>query len=96
MKMPYNVTTGKEYNGKNIDILLNIQAKKDYSSSAWLTFKQAMDTGRSIKKGSKGTQILKIVTFMGKDADGKETATRKAPRGYTVFNLDQTELREKV
>ena len=38
-RLPYNATTGKQYNGVNILTLLGMATVKGYEKGAWLTFK---------------------------------------------------------
>jgi len=90
---PYNIVTGKEYNGTNQVQLILTKENKGYKSSGWLTFLQAKDSGRKVKKGSKGVRIFcGFREFSKKDKDGK-AETYSAPVGFaTVFSLDQTEI----
>ncbi|KAA3685226.1 DUF1738 domain-containing protein (plasmid) [Campylobacter fetus] len=51
--LPYNPTTGKEYNGINsINLML-----QGYSDPRWLTYKQAQSINAQVKKGEKSTLI---------------------------------------
>lgn len=82
--MAINAVTGEEYQGKNALILSAVAA--DYPSAEFLTFKQALAIGRCVRRGEHGTPIMKIVEKTL--ADG---STKKVPKGYTVFNLAQTD-----
>ena len=90
--LPYNHATRKAYRGINV-ILLQI-AGMQYSSQAWLTYKQAQELGGFVRKGEKGTRIIfwKPLTVKGEQDDG-EAIERTIPllREYTVFNLEQCE-----
>jgi len=60
-----------------------------YSSEYFLTFKQAKSKGGSVKKGSKGYQVLK---FNPPVLDENDKVIRPPWwKVYTVFNLDQCE-----
>lgn len=79
--MQINFSTRKEYSGQN-----QITLHNQYGSSEWGTFLQWKAAGFQVKKGQKGTRILKIVDYV--DAKGKEN---HAPRFYTVFNREQVQ-----
>ena len=53
-ELPKNLISGKEYRGLNL-ILLNMS---EYTSSYWLTAKQAKDLKGNIKKGEKSTVVI--------------------------------------
>lgn len=59
-----------------------------YPTAEYVTFKQALSVGRCVRKGEHGCPILKIVESKPDPVTGK---TRKGPRGYTVFNIAQTD-----
>jgi antirestriction protein ArdC len=88
---PTNLISGKRYRGVNVFIL----AGAGYTSKNWLTYKQAVEAGGSVRKGEKGTQII-FWRFLEREEinrDTGETEVRNIPllRYYTVFNLNQTE-----
>jgi antirestriction protein ArdC len=83
--MQKNKITGLEYNGKNVLALLQAKELNGFNSDEWLTFLQAKQNGLKVKKGSKGTKILKVI-------DDKDELSRKfTVRTYTVFNFEQVE-----
>lgn len=80
--MQINFITKKEYNGQNQLALHN-----KFISNEWATFLQWKQAGFNVKKGEKGTRIIKIVEVDASQTDlGKVT---KVPRAYTVFNREQ-------
>lgn len=86
-----NLTTGKTYRGINVLLLWASQYRNGYSTSRWLTFKQALNAGGCVKRGEKGTRVIfwKIL-----ERDNKKTGEKdKIPlmRIYTVFNVAQCE-----
>lgn len=81
---PVNYVTRQPYNGKNAQTLTI--AALDYPTAEFLTFRQALSVGRCVRKGQHGTRILKVVR--SENADGE---TRTGLRGYTVFNIAQTD-----
>lgn len=63
---PINGVTNNGYRGVN-RILLSL-AGANRSSNLWLTFRQASEAGYSVRKGEKGTPIVKVVEF---ERDGR-------------------------
>jgi len=64
--MPINGVTNNGYRGVN-RILLALQNR---SSNIWLTFGQAKDAGYMVRKGEKGTPIVKVVELDRGERDG--------------------------
>jgi antirestriction protein ArdC len=82
--MQKNFITGQEYKGQNQIILNGL-----YTQNEWATFLQWKTAGFNVKKGQKGTRIIKIVAVDSGQTDlGKKT---NVPRFYTVFNREQVE-----
>ena len=90
--LPCNAGTGRRYSGVNVLILWSAAQESGFTSSRWLTFKQASDLGGSVRKGSKATAIVFASQFVpekeraAKGDDAKAVAFRKR---FCVFNLDQ-------
>lgn len=88
--IPHNPTTGMAYSIKNTQTLL----RAGFEDPRWAGFKQWSSAGRKIKKGSKATKIIKVITVKNKNGtpkkgkDGKDT-TRI--RTISLFNYAQTE-----
>lgn len=92
-----NLITRKPYKGIN-SFILNCN---NFSSSYWLTFKQAQDKGGYIRKGERSTLVCfyKWINTTSESASPEEfeqdnpSCIKKIPllRYYNVFNLDQTE-----
>lgn len=94
---PTNVTSGKSYRGWNV-FWLNMNTQiNGYTSSRYITYKQALACNGKVKKGEKGTRItywLSMVTKLIPGSDGNDDTPGKAfmvPKIYTVFNIDQCE-----
>jgi len=85
--MPHNHGTGKAYQGINVLILWAAAAERGFTSSAWLTYKQAQAAGGQVRKGEKGTTI----TFYKPIQIEKEGEEKTIPmmKTFTVFNTDQ-------
>lgn len=71
--MPINGVSNNGYRGIN-RILLALQNR---SSNVWMTFNQASDKGYKVRKGERGTPIVKVVEL---DAVSREDA-RMSPEG---------------
>lgn len=67
---PINPTTGNGYRGIN-RVLLSLSGR---SSNLWLTYQQAAANGWNVRKGEKGTMIVKVVEF-----DREDRGTRGGP-----------------
>ena len=84
--MPINYVSRNEYSGVNLLLLPQ--------SGEWLTFLQAKQAGGGIKKGEKGTTIVKYGTYEKKDdnaADDEEREIKRYLKTYSVFHISQCE-----
>ena len=83
---PLNLSSKKHYQGINTFLL----ACSPYGSPYWLTFKQAVDLGGSVRKGEKGTPVIFWKIYEKEDANA-EDGKKRLPvlRYYTVFNVEQ-------
>jgi len=88
MKVQYNAVSGLEYQGGNQATLIDVKGTYGYSSDQWVTFLQAKDLGLKVKKGERGTHLA---TYGKDDITGNTWV-----KGFTVFNLDQTEQAKEV
>lgn len=93
--MPYSVTSNKAYKGSNIVALWVASMVNDWSDNRWITFNEAKKRGGTVKKGSKGTQIVNWSPVIKKveqdDGSTKDEVAFMRPSVYTVFNIEQTE-----
>lgn len=83
--LPFNRTSGKLYRGINIWLL----GCSPYSSSAWMTYKQAQEMGAQVRKGEKGSPVVFWKFDREKDAETGKAHSSVLMRQYTVFNVDQ-------
>lgn len=74
---PKNPTTGNGYRGIN-RILLSLSGR---SSNLWLTYQQAAANGWNVRKGEKGTMIVKVVEF-----DRDDRGSRGGPESSGTGN----------
>jgi antirestriction protein ArdC len=83
---------GLPYRGVNVLILWGEALDKGYSSPVWMTFKQALALGASIRKGEHGSMVVYADRFtrIDTDANGNEVE-REIPflKAYVVFNVAQ-------
>lgn len=88
-ELPKNFISKKEYSGLNILLLWIASVEKNLTSRYWLTYKQIVDLGGSVK-GQKGTKIIFYKTLEKENELGE---VEKIPmlKNYTVFNADQVE-----
>jgi antirestriction protein ArdC len=92
---PTRQDTGQAYKGVNVFLLGMSRDYNGWDSNEWYTFKQAKARGASVRKGQKGTQVIKWIfkDRTEKDPETGEEITVKATRGFlvkfTVFNRDQ-------
>lgn len=87
--MPSNAITGRGYSGVNVLLLWSQAAERGYSSSRWLTFKQALDAGGHVRKGEKGCRVVFVSTFEKANATTGESDRVPFLKSFTVFNVAQ-------
>lgn len=56
-----------------------------------MTYRQAQDLGAKVRKGEKGTLVVKYGTFTPKEREDDEDCPIPYLKGYTVFNVEQIE-----
>jgi antirestriction protein ArdC len=101
--LPRNAATGKPYSGINVLILWGRVFDEGYASQSWLTFRQALSLGGSVRKGEHGVSVCYADKFIPKGnrtgaagpakggTDNAEGEGEAIPflRRYTVFNVAQ-------
>lgn len=93
--LPYNIKTGKEYQGVNMFVLFDTP----YRDPRWLSFNQANELGGKVRAGEKGQKILYFQTTEKiKDTDKNGNIIEadvllEKPKAFwsTVFNAEQCE-----
>src|SRR4051812_26829023 len=55
--MPFNPTTHRAYQGGNAIHFMAAGLARGYEDPRWMTYKQAAEKGRQVRKGEKGTHI---------------------------------------
>lgn len=98
LDFPRNISSKREYRGINTAILWCSAEDNDFTSNIWGTFEQWKLLKKSIKKGSKGTQVVFFkptkysVEVTNDDGDTEmEEHQSLICRYYTVFNECQIE-----
>lgn len=96
LSLPVNASTNKIYSGVNILLLWDALFVRGYASNRWLTFKQALALGGTVRKGERGSSVVYADHFTPKSEDGSEPndeTPRRVPflKRYTVFNVAQCE-----
>jgi antirestriction protein ArdC len=85
---PTNITTSNAYRGIN-RILLALSGR---SSNLWCTYQQAAAKGWQVRKGEKGTMIVKVVEF---DPDRNERAAGAQPGDAAIAGKEEEAARRK-
>lgn len=88
-KTPKNFVSGKNFGGKNADILSADAIIHGYKSCLYATYKQIESIGGSVK-GQKGTKIIIVVDAKKENEEEvlKDTQ-KKYVKHLTVFNIQQ-------
>lgn len=85
---------GAPYQGINILLLWADAMDKGFSSSIWMTYKQAESIGAHVRKGENGSLVVYADRLTCTESNDKgEEIEREIPfmKGYTVFNVEQIE-----
>jgi antirestriction protein ArdC len=98
LALPRNALTGKSYRGVNVLALWLRAQARGYTSSDWLTFKQAGAIGGNVKKGERGTRICfwkKLGEGENDNVESSDEQTTKRShmmlKTFVVFNRAQLE-----
>lgn len=93
--MPQNALTGRRYSGINILIVWDTVIQRGFGTQSWLTFRQALSLGGSVRKGERGTTVVYASRFTPGEAQPVDTGRADTRAGigfrkrFTVFNTDQ-------
>lgn len=98
--LPYNIKTGKQYNGINLLNLMLVAEEKGYEDTRWLTFLQAGESGGKVRAGEKGVHIMYLQTketiretdeITGEEIIRVEKLEKPRAIWSVVFNAEQCE-----
>lgn len=88
---PKNFASGKVYQGINVFLLGSLR----FTSPYFLTFLQAKELGGHVRKGERGSLVVKYGTYTKAEDDGQqgseEAPQRRYLKAYTVFHASQIE-----
>ena len=85
--LPRNLVTQKPYRGVNPFVLMAM----GYESPHWLTFRQAIQLGGTVKKGEKACPVVFWKQMEVTDKESGEVEKMPLLRMYYVFNVAQCE-----
>jgi antirestriction protein ArdC len=97
---PKNAVTGNRYRGSNILSLWIDADEKKFEHQIWATYKQYEAAGAQVRKGEKGSLIVKVGEWVPKEARESKTPAPEADgedpkrmfaRAAWVFNIDQVD-----
>ena len=77
---------GVAYRGINVLSLWASAMRQGFASPYWLTFKQALELGGNVRKGSKGTTVVYANKLVVKDSETDDERAIPFLKRYTVFN----------
>ena len=95
LAMPQNASSQRRYSGINVLILWGAVIEGGFSGQSWLTFRQALGLGGSVRKGERGTTVVYADRFTPEEERKRTRETGEAPgaipflKRFTVFNTDQ-------
>lgn len=95
LSLPKNARTAKTYSGINILLLWEALLNRGFTACHWLTFKQALELGGSVRKGEKGNTVFYADRFIPQkereraELEGDEAGSIPFLKRYTVFNVEQ-------
>ena len=72
LTMPKNAQTGNQYKGANVINCWISAEEKGFQHQQWATYKQWVELGGQVRKGEKGTLIIKYGTWTPKEAKASE------------------------
>ena len=90
--MPTNAHSKRPYHGANVIQLWMNQTAFGYPTAEWVSFKQALEFGGSVRKGEHGVPIFFVSSIEREEKNRQgEDVTRRIPflKAYTVFNVAQ-------
>ncbi|WP_234838314.1 ArdC-like ssDNA-binding domain-containing protein [Sinorhizobium medicae] len=83
--------TGEAYRGINVLMLWLASELAGYEENTWMTYRQAQDLGGQVRKGEKGSLVVKYGTFTPKEREDDDERAIPYLKGYPAFNIEQIE-----
>lgn len=93
--LPVNGLTSRSYSGINILLLWSALEERGFASPYWVTFKQCIAMGGTVRNGEKGTHVYFADKFVPQKEQARAEETGDEPNSiaflkrYTVFNAEQ-------
>ena len=87
----HNVVSKKAYQGTNTFMTAISAYRHGFKSNQWATYNQWKKLGATVRKGSKGTDILFFDKVMITDKETDEQSMVPLLKGFCVFNADQVD-----
>lgn len=94
--MPYNAASNRRYSGLNILTLWDAVVSRGFSCHGFVTFRQALALGGSVRRGERGTGVIYTQRFIPREERRRADTEGRAPSGgipflkhFTVFSVDQ-------
>ena len=94
--IPSNAVTGNAYRGSNILSLWIDAAEKKFEHQLWATYKQWEAAGAQVRKGEKGSLIVKYGQWVPKDAAGADVGghPKRRPESHPKRNHGDAKQQE--
>lgn len=95
LALPKNAASGRRYSGINVLILWGAVVERGHAGQSWLTFRQALALGRTVRKGERGTTVVYADRFVPGEERQRAQETGVDARAihflkrFTVFNVEQ-------
>ena len=95
LSLPQNALTRRSYSGINILLLWSALEERGFASNYWVTFKQCIAMGGSVRKGQHGTHVYFADKFVPEkekaraEQEGNEAASIAFLKRYVIFNAEQ-------
>ncbi|MES1975422.1 MAG: zincin-like metallopeptidase domain-containing protein [Pseudomonadota bacterium] len=95
--LPHNAATARRYSGINILLLWGAAQERGFAAQGWLTFRQALGAGGSVRKGEHGTTVFYADRFVPEGEKARAVEQGDDPKAvpflkrFTVFNVEQCE-----
>ncbi|QKS00223.1 DUF1738 domain-containing protein [Sphingomonas sp. CL5.1] len=94
--LPHNAVSDRRYSGINILTLWDAMVSRGFASHAFLTFRQAIALGGSVRKGERGTAVIYTRRFIPREERRRADLEGREPSGgipflkwFTVFSVEQ-------
>jgi len=94
--LPHNGATHRPYSGINVMLLWHERELRQYTTSNWMTYRQAAELGAQVRAGEKATTVVFTKRVSIKDAETEDDKQVSFLKTYAVFNEDQIDGLPKV